>query len=90
MIFSGFLINFDDVPKYFLFLRYISWFGYANEALQINQWHGVANITCEETGCIQAFSSGDLILAYLQMNPVSFETEQFLYIMTQVLWHSFY
>lgn len=71
MIFSGFLINFDDVPKYFLFLRYISWFGYANEALQINQWHGVKNITCEETGCIQAFSSGDLILSYLQMNPVN-------------------
>lgn len=71
MIFSGFLINFDDVPVYFLFLRYISWFGYANEALQINQWEGVKNITCE-TGCIQAFSSGDLILSYLQMNPVSF------------------
>ncbi len=70
MIFSGFLINFDDVPTYFLFLRYISWFGYANEALQINQWHGVTNITCENTGCIQAFSSGNLILAYLQMNPV--------------------
>ena len=72
MIFSGFLINFDDVPVYFLFLRYISWFGYANEALQVNQWEGVKNITCESTGCIQAFSSGDLILSYLQMNPVSF------------------
>lgn len=75
MIFSGFLINFDDVPVYFLFLRYISWFGYANEALQVNQWEGVKNITCESTGCIQAFSSGDLILSYLQMNPKNFAVD---------------
>ncbi len=31
LIFSGFLINFSDVPNAFLLLRYISWFGYANE-----------------------------------------------------------
>lgn len=64
LIFSGFLINFNDVPNYFLFLRYISWFGYANEALQINQWNGVQNITCGEEACVRAFNDGEAILTY--------------------------
>ena len=72
LIFSGFLINFSDVPKYFLFLRYISWFGYANEALQINQWHDVTNITCSSSDCIQAFTNGEGILNYLDMHPENF------------------
>ncbi len=30
MIFSGFLLSFDAIPDYFIWLRYFSWFSYAN------------------------------------------------------------
>lgn len=38
----------SSIPDYFIWIRYISWFYYGNEALIINQWADVGEITCED------------------------------------------
>ncbi|VDK46948.1 unnamed protein product [Anisakis simplex] len=57
MAFAGFFINQDTLPIYFIYLRFLSYFGYAYESLVINEWShvdyipGCANrTTCLETG----------------------------------------
>jgi hypothetical protein len=35
-----------DVPIWLIWLKYLSWFLYGFEALLINQWDGIENITC--------------------------------------------
>jgi hypothetical protein len=37
---------FSDVPIWLIWLKYLSWFLYGFEALLINQWDGIENITC--------------------------------------------
>lgn len=46
LLFGGFYLNNASVPVYFIWIKYISWFYYGNEALSINQWSTVTNITC--------------------------------------------
>ena len=48
MLFGGFFLGNDSVPIYLDWMRYLSWFMYANEALSINQWRGV---TFNDTVC---------------------------------------
>nr|XP_053629074.1 protein white-like [Cherax quadricarinatus] len=49
MLFGGFFLSADSVPVYFVWVRYISWFNYGNEALMINQWADVEKFSdCEE------------------------------------------
>jgi len=48
LLFGGFFLNNGSVPVYFQWLRYLSWLMYGNEALTINQWHGV---TFNSTNC---------------------------------------
>uniref|UniRef100_A0AC35TZN8 ABC transporter domain-containing protein n=1 Tax=Rhabditophanes sp. KR3021 TaxID=114890 RepID=A0AC35TZN8_9BILA len=38
LAFSGFYINIANLPWYFAWLRYFSYFGYAFEAMSINEW----------------------------------------------------
>nr|QNH67900.1 ATP-binding cassette transporter subfamily G-like protein 1 [Brachionus rotundiformis] len=71
MIFSGFFLNNATIPDYFIWLRYLSWFNYANELLLINQWDGVENIACNSsTTC--AFRKGDDVLSYLKMEKSNY------------------
>jgi hypothetical protein len=77
MIFSGFLLNYDSIPSYFIWLRYLSWFGYANELLVVNQWSGVENISCPSNattigmnGPMFCFTKGEQIINYLKVKPV--------------------
>ena len=42
LLFGGFFLRNGSVPVYFDWLRYVSWFMYANEALSINQWQGIS------------------------------------------------
>ncbi|XP_075237816.1 uncharacterized protein LOC142334036 [Lycorma delicatula] len=46
LLFGGFFLNAGSVPPYFKWLSNLSWFKYGNEALLINQWASVGNITC--------------------------------------------
>lgn len=42
ILFGGFLLQNGSVTVYLDWLRYVSWFMYANEALLVNQWHDVS------------------------------------------------
>ncbi|KAK3582003.1 hypothetical protein CHS0354_030955 [Potamilus streckersoni] len=46
LMFGGFFLNAGSVPKYFIWLEYLSWFKYANELLAINQWKHIDHIAC--------------------------------------------
>lgn len=43
IVFCGYLMDAATIPKYIGFLKYISWYGYCNELMQINQWHGMTS-----------------------------------------------
>jgi ABC-type multidrug transport system permease subunit len=74
MIFSGYLLNTDDIPKYFLFLRYLSWFSYANENLFINQFSDVTSIACDNPAeeCQKQFRNGEDVLNFFKMDSNNF------------------
>jgi ATP-binding cassette, subfamily G (WHITE), eye pigment precursor transporter len=59
------------VPSYFIWLRYISWFNYANELLLINQWSNIDNIPCNNNQSV-CFYNGDNIITALDMNKLNF------------------
>lgn len=63
MLFGGLFINVDSIPVYFIWIRYISWFNYGNEALILNQWRNVENITCppDQIPSLCAYSGEDVI-----------------------------
>ncbi|CAG0920875.1 unnamed protein product [Notodromas monacha] len=46
MLLGGYYLNNGSVPKALLWLKYLSWFLYGNEALAINQWSNVGHIDC--------------------------------------------
>lgn len=68
LLFGGFFLQNGDVPVYFDWMRYISWFMYGNECLSINQWVGV---TFNDTMCPDGICTGEQILENFQFNPVS-------------------
>ncbi|CAH1102771.1 unnamed protein product [Psylliodes chrysocephalus] len=47
MITSGVFIRLSTLPKLLSWVKYLSWLMYSTEALNILQWNGVTNITCE-------------------------------------------
>uniref|UniRef100_A0A0P5P266 Protein white n=1 Tax=Daphnia magna TaxID=35525 RepID=A0A0P5P266_9CRUS len=66
LLFGGFFLSNEDVPVYFDWMRYISWFMYGNEALSINQWVGVS---FNDTSCPNDVCTGEQILASFDFNP---------------------
>jgi hypothetical protein len=44
LLFGGFFIKDKSIPDYFIWLKYLSWWKYAFEALQVNQWDGFGTI----------------------------------------------
>ena len=69
LLFGGFFLNNGSVPYYFDWLRYLSWFMYANEALSINQWQGVSFNDTTST-CPNFVCTGEAILKVFDFNPV--------------------
>jgi len=47
LLLGGFFIAVDKVPVYLIWIRYMSWFYYTNELLNINQWADIGDITCD-------------------------------------------
>ncbi|XP_055342361.1 protein white-like [Paramacrobiotus metropolitanus] len=45
-LFGGLFMSLASIPNWLKWIEYLSWFRYANEALGINQWLHVENITC--------------------------------------------
>ncbi|CAG0904178.1 unnamed protein product [Darwinula stevensoni] len=66
MLLSGFFLNNDTIPSYLIWVKYISWFYYGNEALVINQWKGVEKIECGDSfACPE---NGDEVIASLNFD----------------------
>ncbi|UJR37986.1 hypothetical protein I4U23_030668 [Adineta vaga] len=63
MVFGGFFLNNQSGQEWLKWIKYISWFYYANEALIINQWSDVDNLPCDnlEAG-LPCYRNGDEIL----------------------------
>jgi len=72
MIFGGFLLNSASVPVYYIWVQYLSWFNYANEALTINQWDGVTGIECDKPGGVGCVETGEDIIDFF-----SYEVSRF-------------
>ena len=72
LIFGGFFLNSGSVPSYFVWLSYLSWFRYGNEALSINQWTGVTDIICTRSNTTCP-TTGKIILETLNFDTVSFK-----------------
>lgn len=67
-----FLKIYRSVPSYFIWLKYLSWFNYANELIQLNQWTGVTNIGCPNINGTRCLSTGEQILAINQMKTENY------------------
>ena len=69
LLFGGFFLRNGSVPVYFDWLRYVSWFMYANEALSINQWQGISfNDTLSP--CPNHVCTDEYILKQFDFDPV--------------------
>ncbi|XP_052218229.1 protein white-like [Dreissena polymorpha] len=75
LIFGGFFLNSHSIPVYFIWLKYFSWFKYANELLAINQWQYIDTIKCSaEASNISAYNTsclykdGNSVLKYMNFN----------------------
>eukprot|EP00092_Neocalanus_flemingeri_P095212 GFUD01121127.1.p1 GENE.GFUD01121127.1~~GFUD01121127.1.p1 ORF type:complete len:639 (-),score=177.01 GFUD01121127.1:95-2011(-) len=61
MLFGGFYLNSGSVPVWLSWLKYMSWFLYGFEALLINQWSGVKDISCEQSN-LSCLTTGEQVL----------------------------
>ncbi|KAH9524967.1 hypothetical protein Btru_028364 [Bulinus truncatus] len=46
MLFGGLFVNNGNIPVYFKWLEYMSWFKFSNEVLMVNQWRNIDYIPC--------------------------------------------
>lgn len=67
LLFGGFYLNADSIPDYFIWLKYLSWFYYGNEALVINQWSG------EELSCGICVGDESVIVPYAECADVNMQ-----------------
>ncbi|XP_041367140.1 protein white-like [Gigantopelta aegis] len=72
MLFGGFLISDGSIPVYFIWMKYVSWFKFANELLIIIQWKDVTHIDCPQNvsavtgrGC---YANGSSIIKDMDYN----------------------
>ncbi|PVD37707.1 hypothetical protein C0Q70_00307 [Pomacea canaliculata] len=68
LLFGGFFLNDESIPVYFIWLKYLSWFKYANELVVVNQWKNVdslstGNSTIMANKCL--YRNGTDVLTYL-------------------------
>ena len=60
----------SGIPVYFIWVKYISWLFYANEAMMITLWRNVDKISCPETSANLNASSMLLAAANLNLTAV--------------------
>nr|QTW43725.1 ABCG-like protein 2 [Eurytemora affinis] len=71
LLMGGFYMNDGSIPVYFLWLKYLSWFHYSFEALMINQWSGLANISCQTNAPVSPEFDGNKVLNLFLSLPVN-------------------
>jgi hypothetical protein len=76
-----FYLNFfqmnSSVPIYLIWIKYISWFYYGNEALVINQWRnidyiGCSNVTNSNGNATSCIPNGKAVIETLSFNEDNF------------------
>ncbi len=69
-LFSGYLIPYNKIPDYFLWLYHISFFSYALNMLQLNQFHGMKFSDCvrSEVCPVACFETGEELLEQLHID----------------------
>ncbi len=74
-----------SVPIYFVWLKYLSWFYYGNEALIINQWQDIQNISCSQnsqmpsnTTGVRCLQNGRMVLKMLNFDENNLVRNLFL------------
>jgi hypothetical protein len=68
---GGLYANIGALPGYISWIQYTSWFRFGFEALAINQWSGVVNLTCTADS-ISCMNTGDDVLSSLSFNASYF------------------
>ncbi|XP_050686279.1 protein white-like [Eriocheir sinensis] len=68
MLLGGFYISVDSIPVYFIWIYYISWFSYGNEALIVNQWADVEEIKCPDKEMF-CRNNGTDVIEQFSFNP---------------------
>ena len=58
LLLAGFLLNDGSVPAWLSWARYLSWFRHAHELLMVNQWSGVAAVSCPGGGGVGGGGGG--------------------------------
>jgi hypothetical protein len=66
-----FFVFFRNIPSYFIWLRYLSWFSYAFELLNVNQWSG-AKISCPTLNSTLCVTHGEQIIEKFSFSEVCF------------------
>jgi hypothetical protein len=75
------LCNFSKrtVEKYFYWIKYLSWLGYSNEVLMVNQWESVRNISCNNLNSTYCrFKNGTDVLNVFGMEKDNFYLNLYL------------
>jgi hypothetical protein len=67
LMFGGFYINIDNIPIYYKWIYYISFFRYSYEALLANEFRGL-QFACNNSSCIP---TGEVELQRLGMADVN-------------------
>ena len=76
LIFSGFFLNNNSVPDYFIWIKYLSWMFYCNESVNIVVWENTGSIPCttknSNSSCPGRFcyDDGGAVLEFLDFNSV--------------------
>ena len=81
-IFGGLFLKNGSVPFWMGWIKYLSWFLYSYEALIINQWSGVTNISCMDVTIPTALdNSTDRCLrsGMEVLEELNFQEENFLF-----------
>ncbi len=62
---------FRSGQKWLTWIKYISWFYYANEAAIVNQWTDVTNLPCVNVDAgLPCYQNGDAVLALVDFSKV--------------------
>ncbi|RNA33868.1 white isoform X1 [Brachionus plicatilis] len=85
LIFSGFLINSKSIPVYFVWIKYISWVYYTNEAVMITLWTRVKEIECN--GMVNfCIKNGHEVLKQLAFDEKNFYLDVGMLIVMVLFW----
>ncbi|XP_077978606.1 protein white-like [Glandiceps talaboti] len=78
LLFGGLFLNTNDIPVYFIWLQYISWFKYTYECLEINQWEDITYIACPNNTAVPCINDGETVLASLSFSVDNFMVNIYL------------